>query len=206
MYVYVNLLAKSSVSAAVFTDSKLSSKSSYSQVHMKISALDGKDKTHCNKKKTTATRCNTLQHTAQSLPALDSDDETHCYTLQHTATRCKMSTSSCQRRQDTVHALQRAFQQIAHHANTLQRTARHSQSLPALNGEDNAHHNTLQHTATHCKHTAKSLPALNGEDNAHRNTLQHTAAHCKHIAKSLAALNGQDNTLQHTTTHCNTPQ
>ena len=63
--------------------------------------------------------------------------------------------------------------------------------------------NTLQHTATHCKHTSKyvqdvvlshysSEAAILKSQLANKHTSKHTATHC--------------NTLQHTATHCNTLQ
>jgi len=96
----------------------------------------------------TATRCNTLQHTATWLINTYNMTETHCNTLQHTATwlnyTCNMT---------DCNTLQ---QHTASCCNTLQHTATHCSTLQ----HTTAHHNTLPHTATHCR------------------TLQHTVTHC----------------------------
>jgi len=150
----------------------------------------------------TATYCNTLQLTCNTLPYMyihtrietytyiymytwffDSsrisvkravDTATHCNTLQHTATHCN------------------TLQHTTTHCNTLQPTA--------------AHCNTLQHTATHCntlQHAATRIAgswdssrmsakrAVDiGEKSSRQWTLQHSATKCS--------------SLQYTT-HTNTP-
>jgi len=89
-------------------------------------------------KRDTATHCNTLQHTANTLQ----HTATHCNTLQHAATHC----NTLQR--TTTHCTL-TRQHTATHCNilhTLQHTATHCNTL--LHSATPC--NTLQHPATHC--------------------------------------------------------
>ena len=136
-----------------------------------------------------ATRCNTLQHTA-----------THWNMLHHTATRC----NTLQDNWPTATLLHTATLQsqanlctlvydhvsllTATHCNRMQHTATHRDNL-----------NSLQHTARHCNIAVqKQQHVLAGVHScvfARCSTLLHTKSTATHC-----------NTLQHTATHCNTLQ
>jgi len=160
----------------------------------------------------TATRCNTLQHTATHTCSCSKllstkpwgDTATRCNTLQHASTRCNTlqhTATHCNTRllmQQLVgdEAIQVTPQQAATRCSTLQHTATHTCSLRraascwrrSLTGDTAIRCNTLQHAATICN-THLLMQQVVG-DEAIQVTLQHTAIRC--------------NTLQHTATHCNT--
>jgi len=138
----------------------------------------------------TATRYNTLQHSATLCNILQCTVAYCCTTLLDTLLKC--IATHCNTLQTHV----------ATHCNTLQQTATHSNILQhTATYYNNTLQHTLQHTTPHCTtlhHTATHLEQMRtpnmgcGSLNTatHCNTLQHTATHC--------------NTLQtHCDTHCN---
>ena len=137
--------------------------------------------THSHTLLPTATRFNTLQHTAkhvtQTNESCNQPIDTHHHILQHTAT----SEKKCNRMQHTA-------------------THRPSYHPTAFSVPTATHCNTLQHTATHCNtllHTA-----------THCNTMPHTATQCHTLQRNSVVptqrlLYVNCNTLQHTATHCN---
>ena len=133
---------------------------------------------------TTATRCNTLQHTETHcnlfVPLYRWYTATHCNTLQHTATHCNTLQHTATHLSRFIefqlmlgYVDKKAVADGWHDCNTLWHSATYCCTLQ----HTNAHCNTLQHTATHMSLFLE---------------YQHTATHC--------------NTLQHTATHCNTLQ
>ena len=150
----------------------------------------------------TATRCNTLQHTATHTCSCSKllstkpwgDTATRCNTLQHASTHC----------------------------NTLQHTPAHAATSwrRSHTGDTATSCNTLQHTATHCnthlliKKGSKLLATKPYW--RHCNTLQHAATRCNHLQHTPSHATScwrrshtgdtttHCNTLQHTATHCNT--
>jgi len=126
--------------------------------------------THCNTLQHTATHCNILQYTA-----------THCNTLQNTAAHCDL--------------LQHTTQHCTHVAIHCTPTALELGVLWCVNvflyhlQHATTYCNILQHAATHC-HTLQ---------HAALNLIRRTLVH-RHFIKVVF------NTLQHTATHCNTPQ
>ena len=124
----------------------------------------------------TATHCNTLQHTCNTLQ----QTATHCITTgdiigrwsdKHTARHCKIK-ARCS-----------TLQHAATHCNTLQHTARHCNTICDVikrwSDKLVLHCNALQHIATRCntlQHTAKRCNTLQ-RTATHSNTLQQRQYH-----------------------------
>jgi len=90
----------------------------------------------------TATHCNTLQHTVDTVTHCNVLQHTasHCNTLQHTAIHCSTHLPNPERQKSyeptPTCVYCNTLRHIATHRNTLQHAA--------------THYDTLQHTTTHC--------------------------------------------------------
>jgi len=132
--------------------------------------------THSNTLKHTATHCNTLQHTA-TLNNTVQYSATHCNTLQHTATHC----------------------------NALQHTATHLLLIINHGVDQRIQHGTLQHSATHYRHSAIQCKTLHIAA-LHCDTVQQTATQCNRLQHICCSLSIVVQIKEYNMTHCNTLQ
>ena len=169
-----------------------------------------KNRHQVNRLYTTATQCDTQQHTTthRNTPQRTA---THCNTLQqwHQVNRLYSTSIHCNASATHNNTLQHTCNN-RHKVTRLYYTAIHCNTLAA-------HCNSLQHTATHLQVLASSESAF-----FHRNSLQHTcstlqliAKHCNTLATVGITSNGftpdchwvrHSNSLQLTATHSNSLQ